>query len=439
MSLLRFNCQALPKPCVLLTCDPGSVLIDAFDSAPRLCTGAPAPTAGRSVVEQPAPLIFPDLSNIHKFQRSPVPARVATPLASPAGSGPTTPQLTLDEFPEPDPSGVIEMLGGGAYYALVGARIWLPPRELRTLVDRAPESELDDLSSEGERTLRSIGSEIWCWNRRPGTRMTRARIRYEGEVRLFHSVVKAPHRSIAELSSTPLYGAEYLHVSPPYSPEEVMTLLKEIGSAKRNARADVRSKPWIPKLVFEPTPASCHAGQREWLERILPGLHVLSPNHEELLSLYSIPKTDSSDPKLKSTVERLVRHLLYDVGIGEGGQGIIVIRCAWLGACVGTRQGGLKWCPAFFQRGSDRVKDVTGAGNSFLGGYVAGLSLTNDPYEASLYATVSASFTVEQFGIPSLDSQESGERWNGETPHDRLEDLRRRAASGASSPLESGC
>lgn len=45
----------------------------------------------------------------------------------------------------------------------------------------------------------------------------------------------------------------------------------------------------------------------------------------------------------------------------------------------------------------------TSAGNAFLGGYVAGLSLSGgDPYEAALYATVSASFVVEQFGLPSL-------------------------------------
>jgi hypothetical protein len=85
------------------------------------------------------------------------------------------------------------------------------------------------------------------------------------------------------------------------------------------------------------------------------------------------------------------------------------------------------------------------AGNSFLGGYIAGLSLSSgDPYEAALYATVSASFVVEQFGLPVLNpeaergsepgsskGEEQGdrgahERWNGDSPWNRLDALRGR-------------
>lgn len=113
----------------------------------------------------------------------------------------------------------------------------------------------------------------------------------------------------------------------------------------------------------------------------------------------------TSSISLRPTVERLVTHILHDVGIGANGQGIVVVRCGRLGACVGTKKGGLKWCPAYWE-GDDvkNVKDVTGggldwkpcivnidvfivvAGNSFLGGYVAGLSLTNDPYEGKIFS-----------------------------------------------------
>ena len=89
---------------------------------------------------------------------------------------------------------------------------------------------------------------------------------------------------------------------------------------------------------------------------------------------------------------------------------------------------------------------IAGAGNSFLGGLSAGLLLAKgDVFEgvrryfrkimmltascllAMLYATVSASFTIEQLGLPRLTGLKEGkELWNGGDPYDRLEDLRHR-------------
>jgi hypothetical protein len=43
---------------------------------------------------------------------------------------------------------------------------------------------------------------------------------------------------------------------------------------------------------------------------------------------------------------------------------------------------------------------------------------------ASLYATVSASFTVEQGGLPALTSSPGVEEWNGRLPGQRLEELK---------------
>lgn len=115
------------------------------------------------------------------------------------------------------------------------------------------------------------------------------------------------------------------------------------------------------------------------------------------------------------------------------------------------------------------------AGNAFLGGFIAGLSASNgDQYEAALYGTVSASFIVEQIGLPKVETYISplgtiphvtdgdevenigstiplpesrserlsvpggemrgdgveNERWNGEVPELRLEILRRRIVGG---------
>jgi hypothetical protein len=44
---------------------------------------------------------------------------------------------------------------------------------------------------------------------------------------------------------------------------------------------------------------------------------------------------------------------------------------------------------------------------------------------ATLYATVSASYIVEQMGLPTL-SHSGCEEWNGDSPSRRLEELRLR-------------
>ncbi len=45
-------------------------------------------------------------------------------------------------------------------------------------------SEEDDLPRELEEQLEAFGEQIWVWNRTDETRMVRARIRYDGDVRL---------------------------------------------------------------------------------------------------------------------------------------------------------------------------------------------------------------------------------------------------------------
>jgi hypothetical protein len=49
---------------------------------------------------------------------------------------------------------------------------------------------------------------------------------------------------------------------------------------------------------------------------------------------------------------------------------------------------------------------------------------------AALYGTVSASFTIEQGGLPQITKHSSGElkteEWNGDSPWKRLDEVRKR-------------
>jgi bifunctional ADP-heptose synthase (sugar kinase/adenylyltransferase) len=84
--------------------------------------------------------------------------------------------------------------------------------------------------------------------------------------------------------------------------------------------------------------------------------------------------------------------------------------------------------PAFYDKDSSKVIDVTGAGNAFLGGYVSGwLSSRGNVEEAMCYGHVAASFALEQIGLPKFQRGNGGEvLWNGESAIQRLDEYKRR-------------
>ncbi|BEJ13470.1 hypothetical protein CspHIS471_0306440 [Cutaneotrichosporon sp. HIS471] len=265
--------------------------------------------------------------------------------------------------------------------------------------------EFDDLPRELEEELLSYGSKMWVFNRIPGARVPRARIGYDGAVRSYAHIIQPVPRTAFDLIHGPLFGAEYLHVPPPFSSSDLLDLLSDLPSS------------WQPKVIFEPAPSSCHPSEREAFEAAAQRVHTLSPNHEELLSIYdrTLPEEEG---EIRMVVNEIVTYLL---GLGVP---VVAVRCGASGACIGTVEG-LRWVPSFFEE-QYRVRDVTGAGNAFIGGYIAGLSLTGDPYTAALYGTVSASFVIEQLGPPSLSVSTEGELWNGDSAQHRLAALSER-------------
>lgn len=160
------------------------------------------------------------------------------------------------------------------------------------------------------------------------------------------------------------------------------------------------------------------------LIKVLPSISVLSPNAEEALGLLSIPL-----PATRAKIEEAATKFL-DYGIGEDAAGSIVIRSGALGAYVMSTSTKGRWVDAFWgPHDPKRVVDVTGAGNAFLGGLGAGLKFTEDIYEAVLYASVSASFIIEQEGLPSLEPDGDSWMWNKDSPRRRLSNLRNRAVA----------
>jgi sugar/nucleoside kinase (ribokinase family) len=87
--------------------------------------------------------------------------------------------------------------------------------------------------------------------------------------------------------------------------------------------------------------------------------------------------------------------------------------------------------PAYHETAA-KVIDPTGGGNGFLGGLAMGLVRggtspgVNNLEEAAVWGTISASFAIEQVGMPKLSHTSRGETWNGVRVQDRILDFRQR-------------
>lgn len=322
----------------------------------------------------------------------------------------------IDEFEFRDedgkPTGKVakSQIGGGGTYAAIGARTWLPPNKIGMVVDRG-----HDFPGDIREKLLEYGEAMWMFREQFHRPTTRALNLYYGEHRDFRYLTDRVHISPLDLNGTKLSRPHSLHfICSPARAKQILTEVQEIID-------------WYPVIIYEPIPDSCTPESLPALKEVLHSLNVLSPNAEEALKLLSLPFQLT-----RSNIEQAGRMFL-ECGVGMDGQGAVIIRSGQLGAFVITRRRCGAWVDAYWTKSeadTQHVVDVTGAGNSFLGGLAAGLFQTEgDVYEATLYGTISASFAIEQEGLPLMTSNPQNSNWpmwNGDSPRKRLADLRTR-------------
>ncbi|KAH9978057.1 Ribokinase-like protein [Lactifluus volemus] len=311
-----------------------------------------------------------------------------------------------EQFPLPH---LQTLIGGGGTYATIGARIWLPASETGMIVDKGVDfpQEIDDV-------LKSYGEDMWLFRNRLGAgTTTRALNRYTGDQRGFQYLTPRVRITPRDLTGTPLFRPATLHFI--CSPTRAAVIMSEVAEVEG----------WTPLTIYEPIPVRCIPEELPALRDVLPLISVLSPNAEEALGLLSIPL-----PPTKSSIE-LACQTFLGFGVGSGGNGWVIIRSGSMGAYIASRARPGAWIEAYWAT-EQSVVDVTGAGNSFLGGLAAGLTLTNgDVFEAAFHATVSASYTIEQLGLPQITRASTdvrNEEWNGDSPWGRLQELKARTA-----------
>ncbi|KAJ3762889.1 Ribokinase-like protein [Lentinula raphanica] len=295
-------------------------------------------------------------------------------------------------------------IGGGGTYAALGARIWLSPEQVGMIVDKGY-----DFPSEIEDKLKTYGEDMWFFRPQKEAQTTRALNLYTGDHRGFKYLTPRIRITPRDLVNTTLDRPKMLHFI--CSPSRAFVIVSETKDLED----------WNPIMIYEPIPDKCIPEELPALIRILPSIDILSPNAEEALSLLSIP---IANPISKTSVEEAANRFLE-----LGAKDAVIIRSGEMGAYMLTRKGVGKWIAAFWTNTDlPKIVDVTGAGNSFLGGLAAGLLLADgDVYEAAFFASVSASFVIEQSGLPAFTSSADGsEQWNNESPLRRLEALKRR-------------
>jgi ribokinase len=123
------------------------------------------------------------------------------------------------------------------------------------------------------------------------------------------------------------------------------------------------------------------------VQQIVHGLDAFLPSEMEARAFFREPLED-----LWQAAE----------GFGAMGAKTVVIKLGARGQYVYEAEAKRRWhVPAY----PARVRDVTGAGDAYCGGFLVGLAQTDDPVEAALRGGVSASLVIEGIGAMfALDS-----------------------------------
>lgn len=187
-----------------------------------------------------------------------------------------------------------------------------------------------------------------------------------------------------------------------------------------------------PLIVWEPLPSSCTPANYEDFIQACKLVDVFSPNHREMDALFGEGNQESG-PFDAVYLERCAAVLL-DAGVGPSGEGSVIVRAGEHGAFWKRSTSLPVWASAYHEVGSEKVVDTTGAGNAFLGGWIAGWLMDGEKdtrvREAMAYGGVAASFAVEQIGVPGAEKVGEEVYCNGVAILERLEEYRKRNSEG---------
>jgi len=287
--------------------------------------------------------------------------------------------LIIDDIVLPDGRTYFNTLGGSATHALIGMRVWSDRLGYFAAVG-------NDFSDDHRRQLETLGIDLTGLLVRDDYPTARAWQLFELDerrVEIFRTDIDDFYQLEARFEEMPAsyLAARGFHVCH--------GSIGDLTEVVRNLRA---ANP-AAVIAWEPTPLQSTATADE-MRTLLGLVDLISPDLAEARDLTG--RTAPSE--------------MMDALLGWGAR-VVGLRMGARGSLVASRDGAIYRIPA----APATVVDTTGAGDAYIGGYLVGLGEEVDPVEAGARAAVSASFAIEQFGVPNFG------------PHTRSEAERRLA------------
>ena len=274
--------------------------------------------------------------------------------------------LIIDDLVLPDGRTYMGLLGGGGPQTAFGMKLWTAGSVgicagIGSDFPSAAQEWLDgmEIDTAGVR-LQPQHPTLRAWQilEEDGTRTQIWRTR--------GSVIPAHLAFAPDLIPPAYWGARGFHfgIHPEHPNLAIMQALRARGTV----------------VSVEPFRAAAQRLSDEELKTLLGSCDIFSPNVEEAISLVG-----------EGTPEELIERL------AAAGAPIVALRMGATGSLVyAAAAGTLQHIPAV----PVTVVDQVGAGNAYCGGFLVGWLETGDLRLAGKYASVAASFLVEQYGLP---------------------------------------
>jgi ribokinase len=284
----------------------------------------------------------------------------------------------------------VNAMGGNALYAAVGARLWHPTVRLVSRVGSDfPQEWLEELEGRGfdtsgvhvlgepldTRTFYAYLSQEERVDTNPASHFLRIGQPLPKELLGYRS-------STAEQENRSVFGPLAVR------PDDLEPSLASIQGA-HFAPADYLTHTTVqfqlrefgvPLITLDPSVRYMDASFQEELPVMLSGLDAFLPSESECRTFFRPAKLDNWE---------------MAEAFGSMGARFVVIKCGARGQMLWDHDARERWrIPAY----PARVRDVTGAGDAFCGGFLVGLSMSGDPIRAALQGSVSASLVIEGSG-----------------------------------------
>ena len=277
--------------------------------------------------------------------------------------------LIIDDIVLTDGRTFFNTLGGSGTHALVGMRVWSDRLGYFAAVGF-------DFSRDHREQLERLGVDLRGLIERDGYPTARAWQLFEPDerrVEVFRTDIEDFYRHEARFEEMPPDYLEargyHLHFGTLAQTAELVDMLRAVNPTAC--------------LVWEPT-ALQFTGTGDEFHAVLSRVDLVSPDLDEARQMTG-----------QSTADGMADTLL--------GWGVptVALRMGARGSLVATAGGDVYTVPAV----PTTVIDTTGAGDAYCGGFLVALSAGVNVVEAGARAAVSASFAIEQFGVPMIGEQ----------------------------------